>query len=242
MIRSDSIQSRFTLVALAMIIFSSLAVGLAGYRLTDRFLSRGFHESFKLLATNMAVNAELGIMIDDHTMLKRLASTMLSQEYVKAAIIFDGKGKELARAGVVNKNGLEQEKIANIKAPIISLQLRNEGLMLGASGHHETVGQVELLYSVTSLEHLKNTIARQFFLISIALVVIAAITYWLMARLISTPLQNLVDVSKQVSQGKMDIRAQGGKFHETRVLATLSMKCFQTSVENAGNYGRCTKR
>lgn len=219
MIRYDSIQSRFTLVALAMIIFSSLAVGFVGYRLTDRFLSRGFHESFKLLASNMAVNAELGVMIDDHTMLKRLAKTMLSQEYVKEAIIFDAKGKELARAGVANTNSLDQEKIASIKAPINSLQLRNEGLILGGGGQHETVGQVELHYSVTSLEHLKNTIARQFFLISIALVVIAAIIYWLMARLISSPLKNLVEVSKQVSRGKMDIRAQGGRFHETRVLA-----------------------
>ena len=58
MIRYDSIQSRLTLVALAMIIGSSLAVGFAGFRLTDRFLSREFHESFKLLAANMAVNAE----------------------------------------------------------------------------------------------------------------------------------------------------------------------------------------
>ena len=220
MIRFDSIQSRLTLVALVMIIGSSLAVGFAGFRLTDRFLSRGFHQSFKLMAANMAVNAELGVMIDDHTMLERLAHTMLSQEYVKTATIFDAGGKVLARAGGVKKSDLNQEKLAGIKAPIHSLQLRNEDLMLGDSGQDETVGQIELQYSLSSLEHLKKTIALQFSLISIALVIIAALIYWFMARLISTPLKNLVDVSKQVSQGKMDIRAQGGKFHETRVLAS----------------------
>ncbi len=220
MIRTDSIQSRFTLVALAMIIFSSLAVGFTGFRLTNRFLSRGFHESFKLLAANMAVNAELGVMIDDHTMLERLTHTMLSQKYVKTAIIFDAGDKVLAKASGVTKSDLNREKIAEIKAPIHSLQLRNEGLMLEDSGQYETVGRVELHYSLSSLEHLKNTIALQFFLISIALVIIAAIIYWLMARLIATPLKNLVDVSKLVSQGKMDVRAQGSRFHETRILAT----------------------
>ncbi len=219
MIRFDSIQSRLTLVALAMIIGSSLAAGFAGFRLTDKFLSRGFHESFKLLAANMAVNAELGVMIDDHTMLERLAHTMLSQEYVKTATIFDADGKVLARAGG-ERSDLDQEKLADIKAPIHSLQLRNEGLILGDSGQDETVGQIELQYSLSSLEHLKKTIALQFFLISMTLVIIAALIYWFMARLISTPLKNLVDVSRQVSQGNMDIRAQGGKFHETRVLAS----------------------
>jgi signal transduction histidine kinase len=220
MIRYDSIQSRLTLVALAMIIGSSLAVGFAGFRLTDRFLSREFHESFKLLATNMAVNAELGVMIDDRAMLNRLAQTMLSQKYVISASIYDAGGKRLARATDNKKESAGQETTARVKAPISSLQLRNEGLMLGNAEHHETVGQVELYYSLTGLEHLKSTIAQQFFFISLALVLVAAVIYWFMARLIAAPLKNLVEVSKQVSQGRMDVHAAGGRFHETRILAT----------------------
>ena len=220
MIRFDSIQSRLTLVALAMIFGSSLVVGFAGFRLTDRFLSREFHESFKLLATNMAVNAELGVMIDDHAMLSRLAQTMLSQKYVISASIYDAAGKRLAQASNNRKGISGQEDTARVEAPISSLQLRDEGLMLGNAEHHETVGRVELYYSLTGLEHLKNTIAQQFFLISLALVLIAAVIYWFMARLIAAPLKNLVEVSKQVSQGKMDVHADGGRFHETRILAS----------------------
>ncbi len=220
MIRFDSIQSRLTLVALAMILGSSLAVGFAGFRLTDRFLSREFHENFKLLAANMAVNAELGVMIDDHAMLKRLAQTMLSQKYVISAAIYSADGRQLALAADNRKKPSGQEAAARVKAPISSLQLRDEGLMLGNAEHHETVGQVELYYSLTGLEHLKRTIAQQFFFISLALVLAAAVIYWFMARLIAAPLKNLVKVSKQVSRGEMDVHAAGGRFHETRILAT----------------------
>jgi len=220
MIRFDSIQSRLTLVALAIIIGSSLAVGFAGFRLTNQFLSREFHQSFKLLAGNMAGNAELGIMIDDRKMLDRLARTMLSQQYVKEAAVFDNANHVLAQAGMGNKDRSSGKKTISITAPIRSLQMRDEALMISETGHYETVGEIELQYSLSSLEHLKKTIALQFFLISIALVIIAALIYWLMARLITTPLKNLVDVSKQVSQGKMDVRAQGGRFHETRILAS----------------------
>jgi len=219
MIRFNSIQSRLTLVALAIIIGSSLAVGYAGYRLTSRFLSRGFHESFNLLAANMAGNAELGVMIDDHTMLNRLVDAMLTQKYVRAAIIYDAKGRVLARAEAKQQGSLMGEKLASIKAPIMSLQMRDEGLMLPDSGRQETVGYVELHYSLSGLQQLKYTIARQFLLISIIMVLAAIAIYWFMARLITAPLTNLVNVSRKVSQGQMDLEAQGGRFHETKILA-----------------------
>ncbi len=219
MIRLNSIQSRLTMVALAIIIGSSLAVGYTGYRLTSRFLSQGFHESFNLLAANMAGNAELGVMIDDHTMLNRLVEAMLAQKYVRAAIIYDARGKTLARAEA-KPDRTGGEKLARIKAPIMSLQMRDEGLMLAAdSGRQETVGYVELRYSLRGLQQLKYSIARQFLLISLALVVVAAAIYWFMARLIAAPLTNLVNVSRQVSRGEMNLQADGGRFHETRILA-----------------------
>jgi len=220
MIRLDSIQSRLTLVALAIIIGSSLAVGFAGFRLTNQFLSREFHQSFKLLASNMAGNAELGIMIDDRKMLDRLVQTMLSQQYVKEAAVFDNANHILAQVGTDSKERSYGKTTISITAPIRSLQMRDEALMISESGHYETVGRVELQYSLSGLEQLKATIARQFFFISIVLVLAAIFIYWFMARLIATPLKNLVDVSKQVSQGKIDIRAQGGRFHETRILAS----------------------
>lgn len=220
MIRSDSIQSRLTLVALVVIIGSSLAVGLAGFRLTNQFLSRQFHQSFKLLAANMAGNAELGIMIDDRKMLDRLLHTMMAQQYVKGAAVYDSHHHLLVQENADSKGKVYGEKIRSITAPIRSLQMRNEALMISESGKYETVGYVELRYSLSGLEQLKADIARQFFFISLALVLAAVFVYWLMARLISLPLKNLVEVSKQVSQGDMDIRAQGGRFHETRILAT----------------------
>ncbi|MEA3240981.1 MAG: ATP-binding protein [Pseudomonadota bacterium] len=220
MIRLDSIQSRLTQVALVIIIGSSLAVGLAGFRLTGRFLSREFHQSFKLLAGNMAGNAELGIMIDDRKMLDRLVKTMLSQQYVKGAAVFDNANQMLAQAGMDNKNRSYGETTISITAPIRSLQMRNEALIISESSQYETVGHVELRYSLSGLEQLKATIARQFFFISIVLVLAAVFIYWLMARLIAAPLKDLVEVSHQVSQGQMDVRARGGRFHETRILAT----------------------
>lgn len=217
MIRRDSIQSRLTLVALAMIVGSSLAVGYTGVRLTGKFLGRGFHESFALLAANLAGSAEVGLMLDDREMLQRLTRATLEQRYVEVAAIIDTRGTVLAESRAESLT--RRDRIARATAPVLSLQMQGEGLLLAESGAPATVGRVEVYYSLSGLDELQGAIARQFFVVSLVMVVAAVLIYWFMARLITVPLTNLVEVSREVSRGRLDIRAAGGRFHETRTLA-----------------------
>jgi signal transduction histidine kinase len=217
MIRRDSIQSRLILVALAIIVCSTLAVGYTGVRLTGKFLGQGYHESFALLAANLAGSAEVGIMLDDREMLQRLTCTTLEQRYVEVVAILDNGGTVLAES---RAEGLShRERMARATAPVQSLQLQGEELLLAESGAPAPVGTVEVYYNLSGLDELQGAIARQFFLVSLVMVLAAVLIYWFMARLITIPLTNLVEVSREVSKGRLDIRATGGRFHETRTLA-----------------------
>jgi signal transduction histidine kinase len=85
---------------------------------------------------------------------------------------------------------------------------------------YDIIGKVEVDYSLASLDLLKYDITLRYLFFAILLAILSGGWYWFFSRSIVRTLNQLVEVSRQVSDGHMDLTARGGKFYETEVLAS----------------------
>lgn len=218
MMKFDSIQTKLTGIAILFIIGTSVTMGGVGIRLTMGFLKQRFHENYVVLSEYLAKNAELGVLLEDTDMLGKLADNMIEQADVVKVSIKNRSGSELARA----EKKYSQGSFVKIKTPIRQIQAEESEMFLyGADAQQEILGNVELFYSATGLRSLIKKLAVIFILISVVLSLFPVTWYWVMARSITAPLTDLLDVSKKVSRGDMDVRARGGELRETRTLANV---------------------
>ncbi|MBF0101111.1 MAG: HAMP domain-containing protein [Desulfobacterales bacterium] len=212
--RFASIQTRLIGVALLFIVGTSITMGFIGIKLTARFLNVRFHENFRLLSDYLARNAELGVLLRDANMLNRLVNNMLKQEDVYGVSIHTVEGDVL----ISMQKPHPAKDVGTIETPIAQLQMQNRDLIDGDPGI-DPVGRVILTYSRESLDHLIRDMTRTFILISVILSLFPVAWYWFLARSIISPLHDLLKVSREVSNGRLDVRAKEGTLIETKTLA-----------------------
>jgi signal transduction histidine kinase len=227
-----SIKSTLLFGALFSIVITALVMGVIGIRMTGDFLTVRFHKNFELIGQNLAKNAELGVLLNDSRMLEQLAANTLAQDDVKRVTIVSAKEKILAD---VREPGAEN--IITITVPVVTPSMMEESLMSSGENDYNTIGRVALDYSASSLDLLKYKITFRYLFFAMLLAFISGGWYWFFSRSIVRTLNHLVDVAKQVSDGKMDVTARGGGFYETRVLAAAfnemltSLKAQRSTLE-----------
>ncbi|MCX5875946.1 MAG: ATP-binding protein [Deltaproteobacteria bacterium] len=210
-----SIQGRLTAIALFSIIGAALAMGVAGYRLTVHFEKARYRDHFQLLASYLASNAEVGVLLENRKMLEELTKNMLAVRDVQIVEVSDGRGELLVR----NANPRPPGDLGSVSAAVFSSRMGQEDAPFVAPGNEEVLGRVTIFYSQAGLAQLKKLLAFRFALISLGLALAAAVLYWLFSRTITAPLLELLGVAGQVSRGRMDVRAGGGSLQEINTLA-----------------------
>ena len=210
-----SIKSTLLFGALFSIMATAVIMGVIGIRLTGDFLTMRFHSNFELIAQNLAKNAELGVLLNDTIMLDRLVNNMVAQKDVKKVTITSGE-KEI----LVNVEKAVSGDIVKITAPILTPSMMEESLIDNSVKEYDTIGNVELGYSKESLDLLKNKMTMRFLFFALLLAFVSGGWYWFFSRSIVKTLNHLVDVSREVSGGQMDLKASGGSFYETKMLAS----------------------
>ena len=92
------IHFRLLAAGFAIIVVTTLILGIMGARISRQFVQTRFDDRIAFLTQQLALNAELGILIDDRDMLKRLTTNLLSEKDLAAVSIYDRSGQELAEA------------------------------------------------------------------------------------------------------------------------------------------------
>jgi signal transduction histidine kinase len=211
----SSIQGRLTAIAFFFIVATAVTMGVASYRFTFAFESQRFHDHFNLLATYMANNAELGVLLDNEEILARLSNSMLNVTDVQCVTILDNNDEI-----IIHKEQPQQESAqGQVSAPVSTVITSEEPFFSHGETDAEKLGMVVIGYSLSSLSQLQRLLAQRFAIISLLLSLVPVIMYWMLSRAINAPMTQLVQVSKQVSRGHMDVRADGGSLQETRTLA-----------------------
>lgn len=211
-----SIQGRLTAIALFFIIGTSVAMGVVGFRLTVNFEKARFRDHFSLLASYLASNAELGVMLGNKKILQGLSKNMLEVRDVQVVEVLDQNGESIIK---VAHEGLPAE-LGSVSAPVVSDPMEaGDSPFLGQGKTQEVVGEVKLSFSYAGLEQLKKLLALRFFLVSLVLSLAPVAMYWMLSRAIIAPMHGLLDVAGQVSRGLMSVRAQGGSLQEIDTLS-----------------------
>jgi len=211
-----SIQGRLTSIAVLFILGTSITIGIVGFRFAVNFERHRFGEHFDLLATNLAGNAELGVVLGNEKMLQRLTDNMLSVRDVHLVEIISSSGKLIIRRA--SADAIDQLGYAT--APVIAQNFdATNSIFLDNPMAEKELGTVRIGYSLAAIEQLKQQLAFGFVVISVIFGVISLFFYWRLSRAIRAPLSGVLKVAGQVSQGQMDVRADGGTLQETVTLA-----------------------
>ena len=209
----NSIQGRLTAIALFFIIGTSVAMGVVGFRLTVNFEKARFRDHFSLLASYLASNAELGVMLGNKKILQGLSKNMLVVRDVQVVEVLDQNGESIVK---VAHEGLPAE-LGAVSAPVVSDPMEaGDSPFLGQGGEQEVVGQVKLSFSYAGLEQLKKLLALRFFLVSLVLSLAPVGMYWMLSRaIIAQAIARRCDSMR----GLMSVRAEGGSLREIDTLS-----------------------
>ncbi|MEA3545358.1 MAG: ATP-binding protein [Thermodesulfobacteriota bacterium] len=211
----NSIQGRLTAITFVVIIGTAVTMGIVGFRFTVNFEEERFRDHFNLLASYLASNAELGVLLGNESILQGLTDNMLMVKDVQTVEIFDHSGTI-----IVHKSCQRPlPELGYVSAPVLSTTMTvTESPFLETGEGGEEVGKVSIGYSLTGLELLKQQLALGFITLSILLAIVAVVFYWRLSHAVRAPLQDILNVAGEVSRGRLDIRTQVGTLQETRTL------------------------
>ncbi len=224
-------QQRLILGIAILMAVTTLTLGIAGNELAKNFLLIRFDDRMDFLAKYLAANSELGILLGDRPMLKRLASNLLAEKDVVEVRISDDKGNELAKVS----DNANSSSIRKTSAPVV-LTTASENLVFGqGEKKNKIIGTVEISYVTTSIDELTSRLRTRYLLLTLLIFCAGILFFLLFTRSLMAPLANLVEAAQKVAEGNLEVKLEKGLLPETRKLATSFNTMTQALKESRKN-------
>ncbi len=177
------------------------------------------------LARNLAHNSMHSLLIDDTGTLTRLLKAIQQEDDIAYVIVLNSKGKVLAHSDEdeigkmyndeVTKNAIHTEEstvsrinyaglsVYDIAVPVISKGMDEDTAILGEGDNKGTIGIVRLGMSMKTLaQEVKRTLWTGITL-SLGIIGVGIFVSFLFARVIVTPIEDMVKVAKMISDGDL---------------------------------------
>ncbi len=229
--KNPGIHFRLLMAAFLLIGATTLTLGYMGVHITHNFVQTRFEERMLFLAKYLALNSELGILIDERAMLQRLARNLLSEKDVVRVAISDALGDCLAD---VSRNSPSPR--AEIEVPVYLTETPEESLSfqwsIDGKPDDQKIGMVSITYTTMGIDRLLSIMKIRFIWLSIGLAVFAMIIFYFISRSLVSPVTYLVKSVRKVAQGDLSFRVKPGRLPETRNLA-VAVNVMLDSLENS---------
>ncbi len=212
--RALSFQERLLLGVLLLLTATTTTLGFVGARLGETFLRTRFEDRMAFLARYLALNSEVGILIDDQNMLRRLARNLLSEKDVVKVIIKDVHGRTLIEEGSVSHIPT-REAVAEVR---IRQEEENQAF-LGSSVQNRLLGRVYVVYTTSGINDLLARMRTRYAEATLVLGIIGLLVFFFFSRSLAAPLRAIVKASRKVAGGDLNIRVEKGSLPETNELA-----------------------
>jgi nitrogen fixation/metabolism regulation signal transduction histidine kinase len=242
--KNPGIHVRVLLATVVIIGVTTSTLSYIGVNLTHQFAQRRFVEHISFLAEYLALNSELGILIDDRAMLQRLAVNLLSERDVVGVVILDSHNRELIRAPEDFS-----DRFPIMEAPVLLAEPREESRAFGYDGEAKDrlIGKVQIRYSTKGIDQLWKTMIVYFIWIAAGLTCLSGLVFYFISRSLVAPVKELAQAAGRVAQGNFNSRAQPGNLPETRELAVAfnvmldSLERHRQSLEKVREQARRNK-
>ncbi|MFZ7111138.1 MAG: ATP-binding protein [Desulfatiglandales bacterium] len=228
------IHIRLFLAAILLIMATTVTLGYMGLSITRQFALSRFESRMNFLARNLALNAELGILIGQKDTLENLAQNLLSENDVVKVSIEDNKEDILAEAAKPAPRA-KADEIYEVEVPVKLSRMKSFpwGLEIDAKAH--IIGKVKIAYSLEGIHRLLWTMTSRFVLFSVGLACLSVVIFYFLSRSIVAPVTRLGLAARQVAEGNLELRVQPDNLPETREvgLAFNSMLDFIETSQGA---------
>lgn len=229
-LKNIGIHARILVAAMGIITASTFILGYFGLDMVKTLVSQRFDRQIDYMAEHLATNAELGILIDEHSLLNALAKSVLNEKDVVGVEIEDSNGRRLAEQTRAGRGAffITEKKVHMSRMETDSTDLE----IISGSKDKTDIGRVRIKYTREGIKDLTTAMAHRFMLLSLGLAVASCLIFFLISRSLVLPVISLAEVAHQVSQGNRSLRAPLGTLPETRRLA-LSFNEMLDSMEVA---------
>jgi signal transduction histidine kinase len=215
--RHIGIHIRLMCAAVLLISATTLTLGYLGVNIIHQFVTQRFNQRIEFMAQYLALNSELGILIDEQNLLQGLAGNMLKEDDIAGVEILAHDGRVLVTAtrkmaGPFDRVEKKVYLSETEEGPAWTRQMtggRNNGY----------IGQVAVTYSIRGIEDLVNRMTHRFVYIALALTLLAGAVFYFISRSLVAPLVNLAETARKVSSGNRTVRAAPGNTPEIARLA-----------------------
>ncbi|HAO19071.1 MAG TPA: two-component sensor histidine kinase [Desulfobacteraceae bacterium] len=225
--KRPGIHIRLLAAAMLLIGATTLSLGYAGTLIIHEFVKTRFEERISFLARYLALNAELGILIDEKEMLKRLSQNLLSEKDVIGVSIFGTADEPLAEV-IKPFSGV----LSVIESPVILKESQDESRAFQWNPPSSVIGKVKIMYTTEGLVILLDTMKRRFVWLSGIAGLFSVLIFYFISRSLVAPITELVQTSRKVAAGNLQLRADLGVLPETRELAA-AFNAMLDSLENS---------
>ena len=234
------IHLRLLLSVFALISATTFTLGYVGINISRQFIQDRFEKRISFLAKYLALNAELGVLIDNRGMLNKLAANLMTEDDVAGVIILDRDRREIV---TLSRESDVPGPFSTVEAPVLLSEPGAydevfEWYSVSDQGE-KVIGMARITYSTAHIEQVLTVMVKRFIWFSAGLVCLAGLIFYFLSRSMVRPVTQLAQVARQVARGDIELRVQPGGLPETRDLAEAfnsmldSLKWNRDALEDA---------
>ena len=212
------IHLRLLIAVFALIVTTASGLGYVGTNIAREFVQSRFEKRMSFLAGYLALNAELGILIGDRTMLTRLASNLMTEDDIVRVSVFNKDGTEITAVSRQLSGPL-----STVQTPVVLRESKGYDRAFewhaDAQKQDRVIGKVEIAFSTGEMDRVLTEMAHRFAWVSACLAGIAALIFYFISRSLVAPVTRLAEAARQVAAGDLNARVAPAGPPETRGLA-----------------------
>jgi len=215
--KNIGIHGRVLSAAILLISATTFTLGYLGVDIINHFVTQRFNQRIDFMTHYLALNSELGILIDERNLLQGLANNMLKEDDITGVEIEDNSGNLLVRESRDMKGPFARVE----KKVFLSETGDSVTWMLSMTGdsHADFIGLVRVIYSIQGVENLVFKMKKQFVYIALALTFLSYLIFYFISRSLVAPVISLAETARKVSMGNRTVRADSGGIPEIAKLA-----------------------
>lgn len=241
MMKSPGIHMRFLLAVWVMILVIVVLLGTFGGKVTEQFMRERFHEHMGTLARYLALNVELGIILEDREMLDRLCNNLLQENDIVAVSVERFTKEPLVQ---VQKSAFFPAA-PEVRQPVMRSSRLEENLIYETGENSPSLadqfplGWVVIHYSNERSDEVIKQMKQQFLAIIISVVLFFNICFYWISRSLVSPLKKLVQATHEVAKGgNLNVKVDGGHLPETRILASSFQEMLSSLAQSRAELDR----
>lgn len=227
--KNTGIHLRLVFAAVLLIGATTLILGAIGVKTIHQFVRTRFEERIQFLAKYLALNAELGILIDERATLERLSSNLLEEQDVVRVMIINDSGEILTD---VSKSKLPHAQ--TVEVPVELKTTNYDSLAFpGDKPPHastQTIGSVRVMYATEGIDRLLTTMIGRLLWFAVGLTFLAILIFYFLSRSLVAPLTKIANAARNYAIGDLTERPVPGNLPETREL-TIAFNSMLDSIE-----------